>query len=214
MADLMRRWAAMLKYALLAGILVSLPASAAADMYSCSVHAEAEYADVLTADVVFVGELTDYRFVPDQGSDAYPNAVMTYNVIETLKGDLASEVQLRWDPAVFAPDERRPPIGLEIVLGFDAQNAVEPSQSEFYLKQIACGQPLVFSASAQNIETIELWLTTGEVRAHELSSDHHFGGPLTGNRPDDWLYWVLMAFIALGAAIAITLAIKRLPKIA
>ncbi len=205
----------MLKHVLVAAILFLSPVSASASMYQCWPDHDTEYPKLLEADAVFLGEMTDYRLVFGDGSNSlYPDAVMTFDVIETLKADLSDEVEITWQDPKIPPEDARPPMGVEIFAILALNDETAPSGKRYHAMETTCGGLLRFEGTAQNIEAIKMWLATGEVRAHELSSNARFGGPLTGTRPDDRFYWILMAFIALGAAIAITLTIKRLPKIA
>ncbi|WP_108786618.1 hypothetical protein [Erythrobacter sp. Alg231-14] len=206
----------MLKHALAAAILFLSPVSASASTFNCFFPtAESGYAKSLTSDVIFVGELLDYELVDDLFIDEeHPSVVATFQVADTLKGEAPELVKVELGLMYNPTDEIGIPSGSVIVFGVARPTGSTAQDTPFYLKTYFCGRGAVLIGSEQNVEAIRSWLATGEVRAHEVSEGYRFGGPLTGSRPNDRFYWVLMAFIALGAATAIALTIRRLPKIA
>lgn len=172
---------------LLCLLIAMFAVSAVTPAYACIDMADYDETAFLEADLIFVGELTDYELVTvDDGGFPRELAVLTYEVNEVLKGKADRTIRLWWPNSTFG----YPPAMLRyestVVAAIPAeQNAPDGSGSFRYpseaairslpaVHQIPCSSESIFPAGPGDIATIKRWIATGAADGMRLNYDEGY----------------------------------------
>ena len=165
-------------------LLAALIAASATAVEACVDFREYDETAFLEADLIFVGELTDYELVTvDDHGFARELAVLTYEVNAVLKGKAGRTIRLWWPNSTFG----HPPtlgryaatlVAADANIAADRKGAVsfqfpsiEAIQSMPVVYQQPCTSEAIFPVSQTDIVTIKRWITAGEADGTELSYD-------------------------------------------
>lgn len=167
-------------------LAASLGASATA-VEACVDFREYDETAFLEADLIFVGELTDYELVTvDDHGFARELAVLTYEVNAVLKGKAGRTIRLWWPNSTFGYPPAMPRHASTVVAAIPAErNAPDGGGSVRYpseaairslpmVHQIACSPASIFPAGPGDIATIKRWIAAGAADETRLNYDEGY----------------------------------------
>ena len=167
--------------ALIAGSALWIGATAA---NACIVFREYDETAFLEADLIFVGDLTDYEIVSveDHGR-RMEMAVLTYRIDEVLKGKAGDTIRLNWPNSTFELPNSLPRYDATLV-GVVSPEAREHDWTEWLrypsvnalwklsmVHQQACSHSSIFPVARRDVATIKRWIAAGAADESELSYD-------------------------------------------
>lgn len=165
--------------------LLAIPAVAVASVANaCITYRENGEADFLEADLIFVGDLTDYEIVTTK--DGYfedEMAILTYRVDEVLKGEAGETIRLWWPNSTFELPESMSRYGATLV-GVEQGAAAEqhwtgwlhyPSRNAItglpWVHQPGCSGASILPVAPEDVVTVKRWIAAGKADGTALSYD-------------------------------------------
>lgn len=163
--------------------LLAVSAVAAASVAdACITYRESDEADFLEADLIFVGDLTDYEIVT--AKDRYFDdelAILTYRVDEVLKGEAGETIRLWWPNSTFGLPESMSRYGATLV-GVDQGAAAEehwtgwlhyPSRNAITglprVHQVPCSGASILPVAPVDVATVTRWIAAGKADGTALT---------------------------------------------
>jgi hypothetical protein len=167
--------------------LLAVSAVAAASVAdACITYRESDEADFLEADLIFVGDLTDYEIVT--AKDRYFDdelAILTYRVDEVLKGEAGETIRLWWPNSTFGLPESMSQYGATLVgvdqgaaaaeehwtgwLHYPSRNAITGLPR---VHQVPCSGASILPVAPVDVATVTRWIAAGKADGTALT----FGG--------------------------------------
>lgn len=151
---------------------------------ACITYRENGEADFLEADLIFVGDLTDYEIVTTK--DGYfedEMAILTYRVDEVLKGEAGETIRLWWPNSTFGLPESKRRYGATLV-GVEQGAAAEqhwtgwlhyPSRNAITglprVHQPGCSGASILPVAPEDVVTVKRWIAAGKADGTALSYD-------------------------------------------
>jgi hypothetical protein len=174
--------------------------AAGAPARACIVQRDDDETAFLAADLIFVGDLTDYEIVSiDGGTFPRETAVLTYRVEAVLKGKAGETIRLWWPNSTFAYPPAMLRFAPSVVAAVQGERRATnwtdsfryPSEAAITglpaVHQIPCSPESVFPASPTDIATIKRWIAKGAADGTPLSyAGAATGEPLAARRTSQW----------------------------
>lgn len=201
-------------------LAASLGASATAAK-ACVVFRDFDETAFLEADLIFIGDLTDYNIVTVQGEFHDTElAVLTYRVDQVLKGEAGDKIRLQWPNSTFQLPDSMKRIDATLVAAVPGEAPEAdwtgwlryPSTNGLtslpMLHQRPCTSPSIMSVAPRDVAMIERWIAGEAADAAQLSTDGiKIAGEVPARRTGQ-LNLLPIGSGAVGVALA-TLAINR-----
>ncbi len=175
----------MVRAGLLLRAMLAISAVAVASVANaCITYRENGEADFLEADLIFVGDLTDYEIVTTK--DGYfedEMAILTYRVDEVLKGEAGETIRLWWPNSTFGLPESKTRYGATLV-GVEQGAAAEqhwtgwlhyPSRNAITglprVHQPGCSGASILPVAPEDVVTAKRWIAAGKADGTGLTYD-------------------------------------------
>lgn len=201
--------------------------SAGTVTHACIVPRDYDETAFLEADLIFVGELTDYEVVTiADGSIDRDMAVLTYHVDEVLKGKAGKSIRLWWPNSTFAYPSAMPRFAKTVVAAIPSQRNDHrwgdsfryPSEASItslpVVHQVACSSESIFPVGHGDIATIKRWIAAGAADATPLdfNEDYANGDVVSARRTSQWnLLPIAGGALAIGLSLPV-IWLRRLRK--
>ncbi|WDA40072.1 hypothetical protein [Erythrobacter sp. BLCC-B19] len=157
-------------------------AAAAPAANACITYRESGEADFLEADLIFVGDLTDYEIVTAKdGYVDYDLAILTYRVDAVLKGKAGETIRLWWPNSTFELPESMS-LHRATLVGVDQGAAAEepwtgwlhyPSRNAItglpQVHQPGCSDASILPVAPEDVATVKRWIAAGKADGSALS---------------------------------------------
>lgn len=188
---------------------------------ACVVFRDFDETAFLEADLIFIGDLTDYNIVTVQGEFHDTElAVLTYRVDQVLKGEAGDKIRLQWPNSTFELPDSMKRIDATLVAavpgeapeadwtGWLRYPSINALTSLPMLHQRPCTSPSIMSVAPRDVAMIERWIAGEAADAAQLSTDSiKIVGEVPARRTGQW------NLAAIGGAVfgvgALTAAIHR-----
>lgn len=165
-------------------LFVISPLWLAAAANACIVYNDYDEAAFIEADLIFVGNLTDYNIVTIEGEWFDQElAILTYRVNEVLKGKAGDTIQLQWWNSTFAFPATMSRYGETLVaanrdgaperdwtgwLQYPSINALSRLPT---VHQSPCSDASISPVAQSDVATVKRWITAGASDGSALSYD-------------------------------------------
>jgi hypothetical protein len=186
---------------------------------ACVEFREYQETAFLAADLIFVGELTDYEVVTIADSSiSRETAVLTYKVDEVLKGKAGKTIRLWWPNSTFEYPSAIPRFSPTVVAAEPSERSATDASDGFrypskasitslpVVHQVGCSPASIFPAGSSDIETIKRWIAAGAADGTRLNfnEDYANGDELPARHSFQWNLLPLAAgLVAVGILLTV-----------